>query len=239
MAKKDYTVRVEPISRVPEKIFGWLGWLALLAIVIFIAYLSFALVKDPEFVNVIREQSINMANEQGISAAEVESMVLDSIGNMWILSLIGVIPLIISFIALIKMRKRILAGVLLLITAIIIAPFIITLFSSLMFVIAAILLFVRKDKETRVDEFEHFDNRNVDDYDDDVRIAEDRTTKRPVDNYEEKDLEKTRMFEAVDEDDYKETHLNENEEIIIRGGSNEGQDAKRLRRENVNRRNED
>lgn len=239
MAKKDYTVRVEPISRVPEKIFGWLGWLALLAIVIFIAYLSFALVKDPQFVNVIREQSINMANEQGISAAEVESMVLDSIGNMWILSLIGVIPLIISFIGLIKMRKRILAGVLLLITAIIIAPFIITLFSSLMFVIAAILLFVRKDKETIVDELEHRDNRNINNYDDDVRIAEDKRRNRPVDNYEEEDLEKTRMFEAVDEDDYKETHLNENEEIIIRGGSNEGQDAKRLRRENVNRRNED
>lgn len=239
MAKKDYTVRVEPISRVPEKIFGWLGWLALLAIVIFIAYLSFALVKDPQFVNVIREQSINMANEQGISAAEVESMVLDSIGNMWILSLIGVIPLIISFIGLIKMRKRILAGVLLLITAIIIAPFIITLFSSLMFVIAAILLFVRKDKETIVDELEHRDNRNINNYDDDVRIAEDKRRNRPVDNYEEEDLEKTRMFEAVDEDDYKETHLNENEEIVIRGGSNESQDAKRLRRENVNRRNED
>lgn len=239
MAKKDYTVRVEPISRVPEKIFGWLGWLALLAIVIFIAYLSFALVKDPQFVNVIREQSINMANEQGISAAEVESMVLDSIGNMWILSLIGVIPLIISFIGLIKMRKRILAGVLLLITAIIIAPFIITLFSSLMFVIAAILLFVRKDKETIVDEFEHRDNRNINNYDDDVRIAEDKRRNRPVDNYEEEDLEKTRMFEAVDEDDYKETHLNEDEEIVIRGGSNENQDAKRLRRENVNRRNED
>lgn len=239
MAKKDYTVRVEPISRVPEKIFGWLGWLALLAIVIFIAYLSFALVKDPDFVNVIREQSINMANEQGISAAEVESMVLDSIGNMWILSLIGVIPLIISFIGLIKMRKRILAGVLLLITAIIIAPFIITLFSSLMFVIAAILLFVRKDKETIVDEFEHFDNSNVDDYDDDVRIAEDRTTKRPVDNYEEKDLEKTRMFKAVDEDNYRNTDLDESERVIIKGDSNEDQDAKRLRRENVNRRNED
>lgn len=239
MAKKDYTVRVEPISRVPEKIFGWLGWLALLAIVIFIAYLSFALVKDPDFVNVIREQSINMANEQGISAAEVESMVLDSIGNMWILSLIGVIPLIISFIGLIKMRKRILAGVLLLITAIIIAPFIITLFSSLMFVIAAILLFVRKDKETIVDEFEHRDNRNINNYDDDVRIAEDKRVNRPVDNYEEDDLEKTRMFEAIDEDDYKETRLNEDKEIVIRGGSNESQDAKRLRRENVNRRNED
>ena len=239
MAKKDYTVRVEPISRIPEKIFGWLGWLALLAIVIFIAYLSFALVKDPDFVNVIREQSINMANEQGISAAEVESMVLDSIGNMWILSLIGVIPLIISFIGLIKMRKRILAGVLLLITAIIIAPFIITLFSSLMFVIAAILLFVRKDKETIVDKFEHHDNRNFNDYDDDVRIAEDKRVNRPVDNHEEEDLEKTRMFEAVDEDDYKETRLDEDEEIVIRGGSNESQDAKRLRRENVNRRNED
>lgn len=239
MAKKDYTVRVEPISRVPEKIFGWLGWLALLAIVIFIAYLSFALVKDPEFVNVIREQSINMANEQGISAAEVESMVLDSIGNMWILSLIGVIPLIISFIGLIKMRKRILAGVLLLITAIIIAPFIITLFSSLMFVIAAILLFVRKDKETIVDEFEHHDNRNINNYDDDVRIAKDKRVNHHVDNYEEDDLEKTRMFEAIDEDDYKETRLNEDEEIVIRGGSNESQDAKRLRRENVNRRNED
>src|SRR5699024_3607328 len=143
-----------------------------------------------------------------------ESMVLDSIGNMWILSLIGVIPLIISFIGLIKMRKRILAGVLLLITAIIIAPFIITLFSSLMFVIAAILLFVRKDKETIVDELEHRDNRNINNYDDDVRIAEDKGRNRSVDNYED-------------------------EEIVIRGGSNENQDAKRLRRENVNRRNED
>src|SRR5699024_7591378 len=125
---------------------------------------------------------------------------------------------------LIKMRKRILAGVLLLITAIIIAPLIITLFSSLMFVIAAILLFVRQDKETIVDEFEHHDNRNIKNYDDDVRIAEDKRRNRPVDNYEEDDLEKTRMFEAIDEDDYKETRLNEDEEIVIRGGSHESQE---------------
>src|SRR5699024_1526575 len=143
--------------------------------------------------------SINMANEQGISAAEVESMVLDSIGNMWILSLIGVIPLIISFIGLIKMRKRILAGVLLLITAIIIAQFIITLFSSLMFVIATILLYVHKEEETNINEVEHRDNTNINNYDDDVRIAEEKGRNRSVDNYEEEDLEETRMFEAVDE----------------------------------------
>src|SRR5699024_12518153 len=91
-------------------------------------------------------------------------------------------------------------------------------------------------RTTTVTELYTFPTRRSSDL---VRVAEDKGRNRPVDNYEEEDLEKTRMFEAVDEDDYKETHLNENEEIIIRGGSNEGQDAKRLRRENVNRRNED
>src|SRR5699024_573431 len=108
-----------------------------------------------------------------------------------------------------------------------------------MFVIEAILLFVRKDKETIVDELENHDNRNINNYDDDIRIAENKRVMNNVNNYEEEDLEKTRMFEAIDEDDYKETRLNEDEEIVIRGGSNESQDAKRLRRENVNRRNED
>ena len=235
MAKRDYTVRVEPISRVPEKIIGWIGWIALLAVVLLIAYVSYAIGNDPQFMNIIEEEARRAAVEEGVNPQEVTDLLVGMLSKLWLLSLIGVIPLIISFIGLVKMKKRILAGSLLLITAIIIAPFVVTLFSSLMFVIAAVLLFVRKDKETIVDEFEHHDNRNLNDYDNDVRIAEDKRVNRPVDNYEEDDLEKTRMFTAVDEEDYKDISYDEDLSPL----DDVDNDAKRTRRENLDKRNEE
>src|SRR5699024_811198 len=67
------------------------------------------------------------------------------------------VPLILGLFGLITMRRRILSGFLLLITAILTAPlvfFIITGLIPLFFVIAAILLFVRKDRVINHDEFE-------------------------------------------------------------------------------------
>ncbi|MDK6863393.1 DUF4064 domain-containing protein [Nosocomiicoccus ampullae] len=233
MAKRDYTVRVEPISRVPEKIIGWIGWIALLAVVLLIAYVSYAIGNDPQFMNIIEEEARRAAVEEGVNPQEVTDLLVGMLSKLWLLSLIGVIPLIISFIGLVKMKKRILAGSLLLITAIIIAPFVVTLFSSLMFVIAAVLLFVRKDKETIINDYN--ESHAGPSYEDDTRVAK-RPETRPVPVVtEDEDLEKTRMFTAVDEDDYKDISYDEDLSPL----DDVDNDAKRTRRENLDKRNEE
>lgn len=233
MAKRDYTVRVEPISRVPEKVIGWIGWIALLAVVLLIAYVSYAIGNDPQFMNIIEEEARRAAVEEGVNPQEVTDLLVGMLSKLWLLSLIGVIPLIISFIGLVKMKKRILAGSLLLITAIIIAPFVVTLFSSLMFVIAAVLLFVRKDKETIINDYN--DRQVSPTYEDDTRVAKKPETSPAPVIAEDEDLEKTRMFTAVDEEDYKDISYDEDLSPL----DDVDNDAKRTRRENLDKRNEE
>ena len=233
MAKRDYTVRVEPISRVPEKVIGWIGWIALLAVVVLIAYVSYAFGNDPQFMSIVEQEARQAAVEEGVNPQEVTDLLVGTLSKLWLLSLVGVIPLIISFIGLVKMKKRILAGSLLLITAIIIAPFVVTLFSSLMFVIAAVLLFVRKDKETIINDYN--DSHTRPSYEDDTRVAKKPETSPAPVIAEDEDLEKTRMFTAVDEEDYKDISYDEDLSPL----DDVDNDAKRTRRENLDKRNEE
>ncbi|CAD2077230.1 DUF4064 domain-containing protein [Phocicoccus pinnipedialis] len=143
---KEYTQVVQPVSRVPEKIFGWLGFIALVALTAYIAFFSLFTARDPMFLESIRSNAEEMAQGADVSADQLVQFVEQFTQNSWLLAVVLLIPIIIAFFALIKMSKRILSGILLLVAAIIIAPFVLTLFSSLMFVIAAILLFARKDK---------------------------------------------------------------------------------------------
>ncbi|MCC4722178.1 DUF4064 domain-containing protein [Salinicoccus sp. RF5] len=170
MARKNYTQTVEPVSRIAEKIFGWLAWLGLLAITALLLFFSLVTMNDPAFVDDVRQQLetefqnvAQQGQDLGAAPGEVANMVVGWLNNVWMLALYLAIPLILGLFGLLTMRRRILAGFLLLIAGILTAPmiaFVITGLIPLFFVIAAILLFVRKDRViTHDDDMEPLEGR--------------------------------------------------------------------------------
>lgn len=145
---KEYTQTVKPVSRIAERIFGWLGWLILLLITAGILFFSLVTMNDPATIDSVTsdmEQSLSQVDLQGADPQAVIDMSMSMLSSSWMLALYLALPLIVGILGLLNMKRRILAGILLLIAAILAAPFVVTLISSLFFVIAAILLFARKD----------------------------------------------------------------------------------------------
>lgn len=165
MVNNAYTQTVEPVSRIAERIFGWIAWVGLLAITVLFLFFALVMVNDPNFIEQFRQTFIQSMEQQlqgqeagGVSTEEMADMVVGWLNSAWIFALYLAVPLILGLFGLITMRRRILSGFLLLITAILTAPlvfFIITGLIPLFFVIAAILLFVRKNRVINHDEFEH------------------------------------------------------------------------------------
>lgn len=230
---KEYTQTVKPVSRIAEKIFGWLGWLILLAITAGILFFSLVTMNDQARVDELRNQlaaQTQSMNTQGVDPQAVIDMSISMLGNSWMVALYLALPLIIAILGLLNMRRRILAGILLLIAAVLAAPLVFTLISSLFFVIAAILLFARKDlvvkNEHPEDAYprEERNDRNTrdeqDEYrpkqddraeqhrtvtaDDDVKIHQNRDPEYGYNNdnnIKNDDIESTRKFSRIDEDD--------------------------------------
>ncbi|MCG7332359.1 DUF4064 domain-containing protein [Salinicoccus roseus] len=191
MARKNYTQTVEPVSRIAEKIFGWLAWLGLLAITALLLFFSLVTMNDPAFVDNVRQQLetefqniAQQGQDLGAAPGEVANMVVGWLNNVWIVALYLAIPLILGLFGLLTMRRRILAGFLLLIAGILTAPmiaFVITGLIPLFFVIAAILLFVRKDRViTHDDDMEPLEGRRDADARRTDRVQDDR--RRPSDD---------------------------------------------------------
>lgn len=156
MSRREYTQTVKPVSRVPEKIFGWLAWLPLLALSIFGLYQLLVNGNNPEFVTQLKEalnnelgknpDFQNSLNEANMSVDELVPLMIKSV---WVIVAYTILPLLFGLIGLLKMKKRILAGVMLLLAGLLTAPLFLTIilgFIPLFFLIAAILLFARKDK---------------------------------------------------------------------------------------------
>lgn len=180
MAKKQYTQTVEPVSRIAEKIFGWLAWLALLAVTGFILFFALVMVNDPAFIESFRQQmqnSLSQMDTGGVSTEQMTDQMLSMLNSSWMIALYLAVPLILGIFGLLTMRRRILAGFLLLIAGILTAPmviFVITGLIPLFFVIAAILLFVRKDRViTHDDSYSAGDERRRDERTEDFRGSED------------------------------------------------------------------
>lgn len=231
MAKKQYTQTVEPISRIAEKIFGWLAWIALLAITGFILFFALVMVNDPAFIENFRQEmqnSLSQVDTGGVSTEQMTDQLLALLNNFWIIALYLAVPLILGLLGLIMMRRRIMAGFLLLIAGILTAPLVfgvITGLIPLFFVIAAILLFVRKDRViTHDDDRPAGEERRRDDTVDEGRAGKnaaagtagaaygsrneeddmktnDRTSQSRGDaDREENDLESTRQYQAIDDE---------------------------------------
>ncbi|WP_414043498.1 DUF4064 domain-containing protein [Macrococcus sp. EM39E] len=156
MSRREYTQTVKPVSRVPEKIFGWLAWLPLLGLSIFGLYQLLVNGNNPDFIAQLKDvlnteldknpefqKSLNDAN---MSVDEVVPMMIKGV---WGIVAYTILPLLFGLIGLLKMKKRILAGIMLLLAGLLTAPLFLTFilgFIPLFFFIAAILLFARKDK---------------------------------------------------------------------------------------------
>lgn len=228
---KEYTQTVKPVSRIAERIFGWLGWLILLAFTAGILFFSLVTMNDPNQIDQITSQmesQVQGMNTQGVDPQAVIDMTISALSSSWMVALYLALPLIIAILGLLNMRRRILAGILLLLAAILAAPLVFTLISSLFFVIAAILLFARKDLVVKNEdprdaypreERNGYNNRN--EYlpeeenranqqrvqtppDEDVKIHQNRDTEYGY-NQESKvrgeDIESTRKFSRIEEDD--------------------------------------
>lgn len=145
---KEYTQTVKPVSRIAEKIFGWFGWIILLLITAGILFFSLVTMNDSAMIDDLTawmEAEMAGMNLQGADPQAVIDLTISMLGNTWMVALYLVLPLIVAILGLLNMKRRILSGILLLIAAILAAPLGVTLISSLFFVIAAILLFARKD----------------------------------------------------------------------------------------------
>ncbi|WP_414044526.1 DUF4064 domain-containing protein [Macrococcus equi] len=152
MSRREYTQTVKPVSRVPEKIFGWLAWLPLLALSIFGLYQLLVNGNNPDSVNQLKEWINSQPDLKQIfteNNVTVDEAVPYFFKGMWIFLAYTILPLLFGLIGLLKMKKRIFAGIMLLLAGLLTTPFFFTFilgFIPLFFFIAAILLFARKDK---------------------------------------------------------------------------------------------
>lgn len=235
MAKKHYTQTVEPVSRIAERIFGWLAWIALLAITGLILFFSLVMVNDPAFIESVRMQVQDAIAQQGsgdLSPDQMTDAVLSMLNNSWMIALYLAVPLIIGLFGLLTLRRRILAGFLLLIAGVLTAPLVFAVITGLIplfFVIAAILLFVRKDRViTHDDDYSAGEERRREQFTEDRRTPEseraagtaagagaagaardhgrddvktyERESRNRDRSYGEDDLESTRQYRAIDDE---------------------------------------
>ncbi|WJP98543.1 DUF4064 domain-containing protein [Macrococcus bovicus] len=164
MARREYTQTVKPVSRIPEKIFGWLGWLSLLGLLGLGLYSLLVSGNDPNFMNEM-ERQLNenpqlsdfrdLMAQNNMTVPEFVSYIMKI---AWGILAYLALPLILGLIGLLSMKKRILAGVMLLLAGLLTAPLFLTIalfWIPLFFFIAAILLFARKDKVIRNEDYYH------------------------------------------------------------------------------------
>src|SRR5699024_3548086 len=118
---KEYTQTVKPVSRIAERIFGWLGWLILLAFTAGILFFSLVTMNDPATIDNVTTQMETELSSMDLQGADPQAVIdttLGLLGNFWMIALYLVLPLIVAIIGLLNMRRRILAGILLLLAAI-------------------------------------------------------------------------------------------------------------------------
>ncbi|MHD0398071.1 lipoteichoic acid stability factor AuxB [Staphylococcus simulans] len=147
-----YTQIKRPVSRVAEKVLGWLNWIGLLlltVITMFIALVSFS--NNTSIQNL--EQSINNNDlaQQVLTnnSLSTTQFVIWLQNGIWAVIVYLIVCLLISFLALISMNIRVLSGILFLIASIITLPLVLllaTIVIPVLFFIVAIMMFARKDK---------------------------------------------------------------------------------------------
>ncbi|MGC9652031.1 lipoteichoic acid stability factor AuxB [Staphylococcus warneri] len=152
MTGEQYTQIKRPVSRLTEKVLGWLSWVFLLILTIvtmFIALVSFS--NDTSIANLENTLNNNDLIQQVLAnnSLSTTQFVIWLQNGVWAIIVYFIVCLLISFLALISMNIRILSGFLFLLSAIITIPLVllvVTLIIPILFFIIAIMMFVRKNK---------------------------------------------------------------------------------------------
>lgn len=152
MSGERYTQIKRPVSRLTEKLLGWISWIFLLiltVITMFIALVSFS--NDTSIQNLENSMNNNQLIQQILAnnSLNTTQFVIWLQNGIWAIIVYFIICLLISFLALISMNIRILSGILFLIASIITLPLVllfITLIIPIFFFITAIMMFARRSK---------------------------------------------------------------------------------------------
>lgn len=273
MARKEYTQTVRPASRIAERIFGWLAWISLLAVAGFTLYFSFVSVDDPRLIENVESAAEQVSQSEGmqdISPEQLTNAMLNFFNQVWLVALYLVLPLILGLFGLLTMRRRILSGFLLLFSGVLTAPLVLLFITGLIplfFIIASILLFVRKDTIVRDEDLDRREVKKMRKENDKLEKEREREGKRAretekeienddVKTYSRKenerdqslsredssDIESTRKFTRVDDDEiknYEESKPQSDDNDLTPQYDYEDNDAASERRSNVDRRNND
>ena len=125
MTGEQYTQIKRPVSRLTEKVLGWLSWVFLLILTIvtmFIALVSFS--NDTSIANLENTLNNNDLIQQVLAnnSLSTTQFVIWLQNGVWAIIVYFIVCLLISFLALISMNIRILSGFLFLLSAIITVP---------------------------------------------------------------------------------------------------------------------
>lgn len=171
-----YTQIKRPVSRVAEKVLGWLNWIGLLfltVITMFIALVSFS--NNTSIQNLEQAINGNQFAQQVLTnnSLNTTQFVIWLQNGIWAVIVYLIVCLLISFLALISMNIRVLSGILFLIASIITLPLVLllaTIVIPVLFFIVAIMMFARKDKVETVPYYPGayggYDDYRGSDYDD-------------------------------------------------------------------------
>ncbi|MDK8645736.1 DUF4064 domain-containing protein [Staphylococcus condimenti] len=147
-----YTQIRRPVSRVAEKVLGWLNWIGLLLLTVatmFIALVSFS--NDTSIQKLEQTLTNNEFAQQVLTnnGLNTTQFVIWLQNGIWAVIVYLIVCLLISFLALISMNIRVLSGILFLIASIITLPLVLllaTVIIPVLFFIVAIMMFARKDR---------------------------------------------------------------------------------------------
>lgn len=147
-----YTQIKRSVSRVAEKVLGWLNWIGLLLLTVatmFIALVSFSndtSIQKLEQTLTNNEFAQQILTNNGLNTTQ---FVIWLQNGIWAVIVYLIVCLLISFLALISMNIRVLSGILFLIASIITLPLVLllaTVIIPVLFFIVAIMMFARKDR---------------------------------------------------------------------------------------------
>ncbi|UXU54335.1 DUF4064 domain-containing protein [Staphylococcus agnetis] len=152
MAYEAYQQVARPVSRIAEKILGWLSWVLLLLTTIVAMFFGLVLFSNESSIQNIENGIANNPTMQTFLANNnltATQFVISMQNGVWAFIVYLIVCLLISFLALISMKHRIVSGLLFLLVAILSIPLFFILV-PLFFVIVAFMMFIRKDKMVSV-----------------------------------------------------------------------------------------
>ncbi|MDO5375862.1 lipoteichoic acid stability factor AuxB [Staphylococcus rostri] len=154
-----YTQVRRPVSRVAEKILGWLSWILLLGTTVIAMFFGLVLFSNESSIQNLEVELANNPTIQGWLAnynMTSTELVIQLQNGVWAFIVYLIVCLLISFLALISMNHRIISGLLFLGVAILTLPLIVMLVPIFFFIIA-LMMFGRKARLETVPMYDGFE----------------------------------------------------------------------------------